>query len=60
MVYSGFRFARQAARRGRPIACVNLGKTRADELFDLKVTATIGPTLTALVDALEPRQRLAG
>ena len=59
MVYSGFRFARQAAKLGKPIACVNLGKTRADALFDLKVTAPIGPTLTALIDALEPLQRLA-
>lgn len=59
MVYSGFRFARQADKLGKPIACVNLGKTRADALFDLKVTAPIGPTLTALIDALEPLQRLA-
>jgi NAD-dependent SIR2 family protein deacetylase len=53
MVYSGFRFARQAAKSGKPIACVNLGATRADDLFDLKITASIGPTLTALVDGLE-------
>ncbi|MGQ7245010.1 NAD-dependent protein deacetylase [Salinicola sp. V024] len=59
MVYSGFRFARQAAKRGKPIACVNLGKTRADELFDLKISAPIGPTLTVLVDALELPQRQA-
>ncbi|WP_110643951.1 NAD-dependent protein deacetylase [Salinicola sp. CPA57] len=53
MVYSGFRFARQAAKAGKPIACVNLGTTRADELFDLKLTTSIGPTLTALIDELE-------
>jgi NAD-dependent SIR2 family protein deacetylase len=37
MVYSGFRFAQMAARRGIPIAAVNLGRTRADELLSLKV-----------------------
>ncbi|WP_110693003.1 NAD-dependent protein deacetylase [Salinicola halophyticus] len=60
MVYSGFRFARQASKAGKPIACVNLGATRADDLFDLKLTASIGPTLTSLVEALasgwEPAQ----
>jgi NAD-dependent SIR2 family protein deacetylase len=37
MVYSGFRFAKMAARRGIPIAAVNLGRTRADDLLALKV-----------------------
>jgi NAD-dependent SIR2 family protein deacetylase len=37
MVYSGFRFAQMAAHRGMPIAAVNLGRTRADDLLDLKV-----------------------
>jgi NAD-dependent SIR2 family protein deacetylase len=37
MVYSGFRFVRQAADRGVPIAAVNLGRTRADDLLALKV-----------------------
>jgi NAD-dependent SIR2 family protein deacetylase len=37
MVYSGFRFAQMAARRGIPIAAVNLGRTRADDLLALKV-----------------------
>ncbi|WP_198026506.1 NAD-dependent protein deacetylase [Bradyrhizobium sp. ARR65] len=37
MVYSGFRFVQTAARRGIPIAAVNLGRTRADELLTLKV-----------------------
>jgi NAD-dependent SIR2 family protein deacetylase len=37
MVYSGFRFAQAAARRGIPIAAVNLGRTRADGLLALKV-----------------------
>jgi NAD-dependent SIR2 family protein deacetylase len=37
MVYSGFRFAQAAARLGIPIAAVNLGRTRADDLLTLKV-----------------------
>jgi NAD-dependent SIR2 family protein deacetylase len=37
MVYSGFRFAQMAACAGKPIAAVNLGRTRADELLALKV-----------------------
>ena len=37
MVYSGFRFVQTAANRGMPIAAVNLGRTRADDLLTLKV-----------------------
>ena len=37
MVYSGFRFVREAAQAGIPIAAVNRGKTRADELLTFKV-----------------------
>jgi NAD-dependent SIR2 family protein deacetylase len=37
MVYSGFRFVQTAAQKGLPIAAVNLGRTRADDLLTLKV-----------------------
>jgi NAD-dependent SIR2 family protein deacetylase len=37
MVYSGFRFVQMAAKKGIPIAAVNLGRTRADDLLILKV-----------------------
>jgi NAD-dependent SIR2 family protein deacetylase len=37
MVYSGFRFVQMAARKNIPIAAVNLGRTRADDLLTLKV-----------------------
>ena len=37
MVYLGFRFFQAAARIGNPIAAVNLGRTRADDLLTLKV-----------------------
>jgi NAD-dependent SIR2 family protein deacetylase len=37
MVYSGYRFARRMAEIGKPIAAINLGRTRADCLLALKV-----------------------
>jgi NAD-dependent SIR2 family protein deacetylase len=37
MVYSGFRFVQMAASAGKPLAAVNLGRTRADGLLVLKV-----------------------
>jgi NAD-dependent SIR2 family protein deacetylase len=37
MVYSGFRFCRLAHETGKPIAAVNLGRTRADHLIQLKL-----------------------
>ncbi len=36
MVYSGFRFVERAASLGKPVAAVNLGRTRADALLALK------------------------
>jgi NAD-dependent SIR2 family protein deacetylase len=47
MVFSGFRFARTAARLGVPIAVVNLGKTRADDLATLRVSGNVGEVLSA-------------
>jgi len=46
MVFSGFRFARAAARFGVPIAIVNRGFTRADELSTLKISGNVGEILT--------------
>ena len=37
MVYSGFRFCRIAHEAGKPIAAVNLGRTRADHMISLKI-----------------------
>jgi NAD-dependent SIR2 family protein deacetylase len=36
MVYSGFRFVQRAANLGKPVAAINLGRTRADGLLTLK------------------------
>jgi NAD-dependent SIR2 family protein deacetylase len=49
MVYSGFRFAQMAARRGIPIAAVNLGRTRADDLLALKVEESCEMALSFLL-----------
>ena len=37
MVYSGFRFCRLAHEAGKPIAALNLGRTRADHMISLKI-----------------------
>ncbi|QJE03526.1 NAD-dependent protein deacetylase [Massilia forsythiae] len=37
MVYSGFRFCRMARAAGKPIAVINLGRTRADDILDIKI-----------------------
>ena len=51
-VYSGFRFCREAAERGIPIAIVNRGRTRADELAAHKLDAEVGRTLLELAAIL--------
>lgn len=49
MLYSGFRFADAAARLKKPIAAVNLGRTRADGLLALKVTQNCETALAFLL-----------
>jgi NAD+-dependent protein deacetylase sirtuin 4 len=51
-VFSGFRFARRAAQRGLPIAIINLGPSRADDLASLVIDAPAGEVLPALAAAL--------
>lgn len=51
-VWSGFRFAKRAAERGLPIAIVNIGPTRADELATLKIEARCGAVLREAIDVL--------
>ncbi|MBB4221463.1 NAD-dependent protein deacetylase [Variovorax sp. 375MFSha3.1] len=52
MVYSGFRFVQAAAAAGKPVAAVNLGRTRADALLSLKVEQPVGEALTTLARQL--------
>jgi NAD-dependent SIR2 family protein deacetylase len=49
MVYSGFRFVEMAARAGKPMAAVNLGRTRADGLLKLKVEQACEAALAFLL-----------
>ncbi|MBI0537219.1 NAD-dependent protein deacetylase [Roseomonas sp. KE2513] len=49
MVYSGFRFVQAAARAGKPIAAVNLGRTRADPMLALKVEQPCAEALSFLL-----------
>lgn len=54
MVFSGLRFVREAARAGLPMAAVNLGRTRGDDLFSVKLAASCGATLERLAAAFVP------
>lgn len=52
-VWSGYRFARAAAAAGVPIAILNLGWTRADDLASIKLERRCGDALSALEEALD-------
>ncbi|WP_185816740.1 NAD-dependent protein deacetylase [Xanthomonas sp. SS] len=49
MVYSGFRFVQAAAKAGVPIAAVNLGRTRGDDLLSLKLAQPCAQALAFLL-----------
>ncbi len=51
-VFSGYRFVRRAAERGVPVAILNRGPTRGDDLAALRLDARAGQALPALVRAL--------
>lgn len=48
MVWSGYRFAVRAAERGKPIAAINRGVTRADAMLSVKVEGECGEVLSGL------------
>ena len=50
MVYSGYRFAQSASLTGKPIAAVNLGRTRADDLLTLKIAQPCARALSFLLE----------
>jgi len=54
-VYSGFRFVRRAQEQTLPIAIVNVGPTRADDIATVKLSAPVGALLPRLVSALGVR-----
>ena len=51
-VYSGWRFARGARERGIPIAIINMGPTRADDISHLRIEAPAGAVLPAVAARL--------
>jgi NAD-dependent SIR2 family protein deacetylase len=51
-VYSGYRFVRHAAAAGMPIAIINRGPTRGDDLATVKLDNGCSPMLALLADEL--------
>ena len=54
MVYSGLRFVHAAVRAQIPVAAVNLGRTRADDLLRFRMAAPCGDALRILLGADVP------
>ncbi|UST72444.1 NAD-dependent protein deacetylase [Pseudomonas siliginis] len=52
MAYSAFRLCRVIAEHGKPLMAINLGKTRADDLLDLKIEGSCEELLPWLVEEL--------
>jgi NAD-dependent SIR2 family protein deacetylase len=53
-VFSGLRFVRHAVASGKPVAIVNRGPTRGDELATVKVDSGCSELLALLADELTP------
>ncbi|MDZ4090531.1 MAG: NAD-dependent protein deacetylase [Arthrobacter sp.] len=53
-VMSGLRFARHAAKHGKPVVIINRGQTRGDELATIKLDAGVSEALTWLAAELPP------
>jgi NAD-dependent SIR2 family protein deacetylase len=56
MVYSGYRFVKAMADAGKPVAAINLGRTRADDLLVLKVTDHCASALRVFASSRQPVQ----
>ena len=56
-VFSGYRFVRHAAAAGIPVAIVNRGATRGDDLAVVKVDGGCSPILTLLAEELSTPAR---
>ncbi len=51
-VFSGFRFVRHAVACGKPVAIINRGRTRGDDLATVKIDVGCSPMLALLADEL--------
>ena len=52
MVYSSFRFCKEARNLSKPIAVINQGKTRADDILQLKIEEDCSALLTRITKQL--------
>ena len=52
-IFSGLRFVNQAARDNKPVAIVNQGETRGDEVAAVRIEGKLGEVLPSLARALE-------
>lgn len=52
MAFSAFRLCRAMAEQGKPLIAINLGKTRADELLNMKIEASCEQVLPLLAERL--------
>lgn len=50
MAFSAFRLCRAINDQGKPLIAINLGKTRADDLLDIKIEASCETLLPALAE----------
>jgi NAD-dependent SIR2 family protein deacetylase len=55
MVFSGFRFVREACQQGIPVAAINRGRTRADDLLQHKFDVDCALALNHLLRELDPQ-----
>lgn len=60
MVFSGYRFCKLAAAAGKPIAAINAGRTRADDLIALKLALPAQEALPAVADLLAAAPAVPG
>lgn len=52
MAYSAFRLCKAMVEQGKPVIAINLGKTRGDELLQVKIQASCERLLPLLADLL--------
>ncbi|VVO50897.1 NAD-dependent protein deacetylase [Pseudomonas fluorescens] len=52
MAFSAFRLCRAVADQGKPLMAINLGKTRADDMLDMKIEASCERLLPLLAQHL--------
>jgi NAD-dependent SIR2 family protein deacetylase len=52
MAYSAFRLCKAMVAQGKPVIAINLGKTRGDELLQIKIEASCERLLPLLVERL--------